>query len=402
LYGMGGNDVLDGQFGLDILYGGPGDDIFLVGTGAQVVELSGEGTDLVSTSGANYTLSDHVENLWSAGSATGQSLTGNALANSIRGSDAADVLSGLGGDDLLEGSAGSDTLYGDDGNDTLIGGTGSNSLYGGAGDDLLQIRVGSSDNVLDGGDGFDTLWVRTSTTLTANLASIERVQFDTVNVTLTMTSLQAAGLSSNADFTAHGTGVGRIVINMTPGVQLIATQFTLSSDVVAFTVNGTTGTDVIKGPLTAAMTVSAGDGADQIRTGNLADTIDSGAGNDKIMGLGGADMLTGGAGADQFRYLFATDSGLGTGADQILDFSNGSDKLDFRVLDADPALSGRQALTFIGSAAFASDGSAQVRYADVGADTRVEIDLNGDGAADMQILLVGHAGQALAGTDFLL
>ena len=102
-----------------------------------------------------------------------------------------------------------------------------------------------------------------------------------------------------------------------------------------------------------------------------------------------------------FVLAFAGDSTLAA-QDRILDFTNGSDKLDFRALDANPALAGRQALSFIGTAAFATDGSAQLRYVDVGADTRVEVDLNGDGTADMQILLVGHAGQALSGTDFLL
>ena len=117
--------------------------------------------------------------------------------------------------------------------------------------------------------------------------------------------------------------------------------------------------------------------------------------------LGGADQLTGGQGGDQFRYLFTTDSGLGANADRILDFTNGEDKLDFRVLDADPVTPGRQTLSFIGTAGFATNGTAQVRYADSGADTLVQIDLNGDGAADMEIVLAGHAGQALVGTDFL-
>jgi hypothetical protein len=64
-------------------------------------------------------------------------------------------------------------------------------------------------------------------------------------------------------------------------------------------------------------------------------------------------------------------------------------------------LAGRQALSFIGTSAFAVNGTAQLRYADSGADTLVQIDLNGDGAVDMEIVLVGHAGQALTGTELL-
>ena len=180
---------------------------------------------------------------------------------------------------------------------------------------------------------------------------------------------------------------------------MFAAQMSVAST-IALTVNGTSGIDVIKGPLTAAVTVSGGDGADQIRGGNLVDTIVGDAGNDKIMGLGGADVLTGGSGSDQFRYLFASDSTLAS-QDRILDFTNGVDKLDFRALDADPTLAGRQMINFIGTAAFTAGGTAQARYLDSGTDTLVQIDLNGDGAADMQIVLAGHTGQALTGADFL-
>jgi Ca2+-binding RTX toxin-like protein len=119
------------------------------------------------------------------------------------------------------------------------------------------------------------------------------------------------------------------------------------------------------------------------------------------MALGGADMLTGGAGADQFRYLSTGDSGLGANADRILDFVAGTDKLDFRIFDTDAATPGYQTPSFIGTNAFVADGSAQVRWSDLGADLRVEVDANGDGAADMHILLQGAGAQTLAASDFL-
>lgn len=56
-----------------------------------------------------------------------------------------------------------------------------------------------------------------------------------------------------------------------------------------------------------------------------------------------------------------------TAPDRILDFTNGENKLDFRGLDADPVLAGRQALSFIGTSAFGANGTAQLRYADSGA-----------------------------------
>ena len=50
---------------------------------------------------------------------------------------------------------------------------------------------------------------------------------------------------------------------------------------------------------------------------------------------------------------------------------------------------------------FVANGTGQLRYTDSGADMLVQIDLNGDGAADMQIVLAGRAGQGMTSTDFL-
>ena len=57
--------------------------------------------------------------------------------------------------------------------------------------------------------------------------------------------------------------------------------------------------------------------------------------------------------------LITNDSGTSAGADQILDFLSGTDKLDFRVLDANPNIAGRQALTYVGTGAFSATGVAR-------------------------------------------
>ena len=318
------------------------------------------------------------------------------VTGTVRGEGGNDSLTGGAGMDRIDGGSGNDLIEGGGGNDLLDGGDGIDTVSGGEGDDTIALSAGGSGSSLAGDDGTDRLVVNGAASVGA-LSGFEQLELG-AGAALTLTGAQfAGGLASNAAIT----GIGSLIVNMAVGQIFFATSMTVAST-VALTVNGTADIDVIKGPLTAAISINAGDGTDQIRGGNLADTINGDGGNDKIMGLGGADILSGGAGSDQFRILFAADSGLGSAADRILDFSNGVDKLDFRLLDTDPALAGRQALSFIGTAAFATNGSAQVRYGDVGADTRVEIDLNGDGSADMHILLVGHAGQALSGTDFLL
>jgi Ca2+-binding RTX toxin-like protein len=407
IYGLGGNDTLSGGGGYDELYGGAGDDNYLLYPGYDetdlIVELENQGIDRITTYLSSYTLPDNVENLW-AGPVLGlgHMFTGNGLANHIIGGEGNDVLSGLGGNDLIEGTSGNDALYGGDGDDNLNGGTGNNALYGGAGNDLLHIFPASSNTVIDGGDGYDTLWVRVTTTYTGTLSGIEQVQFDNVLATLTLNSQQvASGLAINASFTGHGTGAGAVVVNMLESDPLGATAFTFAPD-VSFRVNGSSGDDIIKGPLTLGSILNGAGGADFIRGGNLVDTINSGDGNDKIMALGGADRITGGAGADQFRFFFAADSGVGGAADWITDFAIGSDLLSFILIDTDPVAAGDQGFAFIGTAAFGASGAAQMRYATSGSNLLVQADINGDGVADMEVVLQGLGGQTLTAGDFVL
>ncbi|MFM5950769.1 MAG: M10 family metallopeptidase C-terminal domain-containing protein [Novosphingobium sp.] len=292
------------------------------------------------------------------------------------------------------GGSAADVMIGNAAANQLDGRGGVNTLSGNAGNDRLLVDASGAGTNIDGGADSDTLVVSGAVSL-GTVTAMEAIEF-VVGSALTLTGSQFAnGFTTNSVMT----GTGTLLVNMTTGIYFFASQMTVAST-IATTVTGTIGIDVIKAALTAAVTINGGDEVDQIRGSNLGDTINGEGGADKLMGLSGADNLTGGAGADQFRYLFAGDSTLAA-QDRILDFTNGSDKLDFRTLDADLVAPGRQTISFIGTAAFAVNGTAQARYVDSGADTLVQIDLNGDGAADMQIVLVGHAGQALAGTDFL-
>lgn len=131
LQGGGGNDVLKGGAGSDRMAGGTGNDSYYVdAAGDAVVELSGEGTDSVSSS-VDITLSANVENL---------TLTGGALRGT--GNDRANAVTGNGLDNILEGLAGNDILKGNAGVDQLNGGSGNDSLSGGAGSDLFLFAPG--------------------------------------------------------------------------------------------------------------------------------------------------------------------------------------------------------------------------------------------------------------------
>lgn len=352
-----------------------------IGLNAQSGEIEGTAgidTFTVNATGA-FTLAALTLLNWTAGTDL-ITLNGNASGNS------------------LTGSTGRDTINGFDGADTLVGNGGIDTIEGGAGNDTIVLIAANSGSFVNGGADVDTLQIGGIVSL-GSMTGFESLSL-IGGATLTLTASQF-NTGFSGDTTLGGTGT--VAINMAPGDLVVATGMSILAGAnVTFNITGSTGVDVIKSNLNVTNIINGGDSADQIRSGNLADTINGGAGNDKIMALGGADILTGGSGADQFRYLFTTDSGLGANADQILDFVTGSDKLDFRLLDADPFTAGRQALTFVGTANFVANGIAQVRYSDLGADLRVDVDLDGNGAADMQILLVGAGLQVLGASDFLL
>lgn len=123
LQGGGGNDMLKGGAGADRMIGGAGNDSYYVDApGDTLVELSGEGTDKVSSS-ISFSLSANIENLTLTGAALRG--TGNERPNAITGNGLDNILEGLSGNDSLKGGAGMDRLTGGAGNDSLSGGAGS-------------------------------------------------------------------------------------------------------------------------------------------------------------------------------------------------------------------------------------------------------------------------------------
>ena len=146
LYGGDDHDILNGGAGSDTMYGGYGNDVFYVEyEGDSVVEFTGEGTEQVYTTLANYMLSDHVENLSFTGTPNADlDFIGSNVGNIIIAQGGDDILDGLGGADELRGNAGTDVIHGGSGDDLLIGGTGADVLCGGTGGDLFRFFDGDS------------------------------------------------------------------------------------------------------------------------------------------------------------------------------------------------------------------------------------------------------------------
>ena len=322
LIGGAGNDLLNGGLGDDSMAGDLGDDTYYVDKiGDMVVEQTGEGTDTVISSVADYTLTTNVENLTLAATiATNGS--GNALDNIIIGNALANKLSGFGGFDVLDGDAGNDTLDGGDGDDTLTGGLGADTLYGGAGNDVY---------VFDRGDGLDTISddYRTSIQLDGGQdrllfgATIAQADLwftlsggdlivgvkDPANPSQPFTSLLDRITLKNWFNTYNRIETIQFADNtMLNARQIVERLATSGND--AFTWVDT------------AVNLSLDLGNDNVTTGAFNDAIDGGGGNDTLNGGAGDDTLIGGLGNDSLYGGLGNDTYVfnrGDGADTIYD-----------------------------------------------------------------------------------
>ena len=131
-------------------------------------------------------------------------------------------------------------------------------------------------------------------------------------------------------------------------------------------------------------------GGDTLKGGSGEDYLDGGKGHDKLTGGGDADLLHGGKGRDKF---IVTKVGQSTpdAYDTILDFAQGKDLIVLKKID--------ELTRFIGEREF-TGRKGQVRYEHDGDNTIVQGDTDGDGTADLAIMLTGT--YTLIRDDFLL
>jgi Ca2+-binding RTX toxin-like protein len=120
-------------------------------------------------------------------------------------------------------------------------------------------------------------------------------------------------------------------------------------------------------------------------------------GDDTLIGFLGADLLYGGEGSD--RFIFNTLDLL----DRVMDFERGTDKIDVSDLDANTAVTGNQAFTFIGDAAFSGAAGELRAYAGANNSYFIAGDINGDRAADIMVQVdITLSGTQLTASDMLL
>ena len=434
LNGLAGNDTLNGDIGADTLIGGDGNDTYYVdNVGDVVIETnavaSTGGIDLVMSSLAAYTLGANVENgrILSSGIA---SLTGNALGNTLYAGAGNNVLDGAAGTDTVSyqyattgvtvslattaaqatGGSGSDTLLnienltGSNYADKLTGNAGINVLNGGAGADSMT-----------GGDGNDTYYVDNVGDVVIETNAVA----STGGTDIVYSYLSAYTLGANVEN-------GRILSSGTASLTGNSLGNLLYAGAGNNVLDGAAGTDTVSYLYaTAGVTVSlastiaqatGGSGSDTLLnienltgssyadtlTGSAGNNILNGvAGNDVLIGGLGADQLTGGTGADKFVFNSLAEMGLtSTTRDTITDFKTSEgDKIDLQGVDANTALAGDQAFTFLGAvSAFTGDSTGKLRF-----DTATHIlygSTDADTAAEFAIVLTGV--NSLSATDFIL
>jgi Ca2+-binding RTX toxin-like protein len=440
LTGGRGRDTFDGGLGNDTMAGGRGDDRYFVGQGGDnVVEAAGEGYDAVYAS-ANYTLAagTSVELLGTSGLAPGQGVTlgGNEFNQTIVGGDGADTLNGGGGADSLKGGLGNDRLDGGTGNDVMNGDGGDDRYFVNSGGDVVQELAGS---------GFDIVFSNVNYVLPVG-SEIERL---VANALAPGQGIKLVGneFSQNVDGGAGADtligggavdflngmdgddrldgGTGADVLNGGNGNDAYFVDD--AGDIVQES-SSTGGNDAVYTSVDYALTaaswvetlaasgVAPGTGLNLWGNENAQRIVGS-AGNDNLYGLAGNDTLEGGegddwldagagqdshhggAGADTFSFGADWESAAGAG-DAIYDFVSGNDVIELDRVDADSTTDGDQAFTWIGANAFTGT-AGELRTEWSGGILFVQGDTDGDGAADLEILLY-NTGGVIASTDFVL
>ena len=131
------------------------------------------------------------------------------------------------------------------------------------------------------------------------------------------------------------------------------------------------------------------DGADALQGNTENDLLVGLKGNDQLTGQNGADVLIGGKGKNTYIYKRVKESPAAKGkSDHILDFGR-KDRIDLSAVAKE--------LQFIGSAPF-SGTAGDVRFK----KGTLELDKDGDGTADLAVLMPGTKTKFLTAANLIL
>ncbi|MBK8816585.1 MAG: VCBS repeat-containing protein [Methylococcaceae bacterium] len=357
LIGSQYDDTLTGNAASNVFIGGLGNDLINGGDGIDTASY------ITATTGVTVDLSKAVQqNTISAGLDT--------LSNieNLIGSDFNDTLIGNNNDNVFIGGLGRDKVLGGGGFDTLSYSRSENSILvflnqglisvnkSGDFDSLTSIEniVGTDfndrfimnntdDNVINGGDGFDTIsfddifpetglvGVTINLSITGKQNTIS-AGFDTfINIENLIGTSVHDNLTGNSKDNLLVGGTGINILNGAGGIDTVSyAGFSFSPDEIGITVNlGIDGPQDIQNfardTLISIENLIGGDGQDTLIGNNQANVIQGVFGSDEIIGKAGNDLLTGGGGNDIFVFDNAVNAD--TNNDIINDFGSLVDKI---------------------------------------------------------------------------
>lgn len=381
IYGLGGNDILDGGGTGGELHGGAGNDTLNGYADSGTISLYGDGGD------------DHLR---------------------VKSDD---------GDPRV-------LLYGGDDNDTLEAasdynnaprGVGDNTLSGGGGNDAYVVFSGAEKVVETAGNGTDTVKSWADFSLPDNVENLtllmtEYVSYENFRATGNNTNNVIRGNSE--DNLIDGLAGNDTIYGRSVGLPQRDIYGDAHSD--ADLVHGGAGNDTIyggDGKLTwdgadrlygdAGNDVLHGQaGADHLYGGDGYDRLYGDAGDDVLNGGPGRDVLSGGDGHDAFAYTAIAESPAGGQRDEILDFIHGGasgDRIDLSDVDANSA-AGFQPFTFV-AGALTGAGQVCVIEAASGTASVVQGEVDGKAGVDFSILVqdgADHGAKEWTAADFIL
>ena len=368
LFGLGGNDRLDGSGGSDWLQGGLGNDLFSPMAGNDTLD-GGEGVDTVDYSGIRWDTYISLEQGYASygdGSATYrdslkniENIVGSYNSDNIQGDSGDNDLRGLDGDDWLDGLEGDDKLYGGDGNDRFMGGEGADEFVVGRGHDIVDdYRPDEGDTVrfafelsearvvedgsfikVTSGDGKNSVtfwWAEKAWFVKpAPVEPEPEVEPEPVVEPADETESPASSEqptepepqvpSYNPVARIPDSTDGFNIVDGRNPAEVTGAQ-ELSGTNRKDWIRGSDGKDVLRGNSGRDYLEGSG-GNDFLSGGNARDWLVGGRGGDRLQGGKQDDILTGGTGRDTFVFK------AGHGADIVTDFAVGKDTLALLVED---------------------------------------------------------------------
>ena len=259
-------------------------------------------------------------------------IQGSVKRDDLYGGDGRDALYGGDEADNLYGGEGNDTLYGGEGKDKLFGNSGIDTLYGDAGEDILRgggeddtLYGGAGNDTLSGGDGADTFSYASEEFGADIIEDFEdgTDKLDFEGSGLSLAELEIGTEDGHAVVSVRG-GKSKITLQNVSASAISYADFeglegiygTEGDD------NGTDNPFVVGDAENNKMFGLAGN--DGLYGGAGDDKLYGGDGDDTLYGEAGNDTLKGGEGADSFAFATRT-----FGKDTVEDFQIGQDELKF-------------------------------------------------------------------------